>query len=394
MQLTSDEQAILDGEMGAGAQKAMELVTALAKVYGADSLVDIKSAHLSGASYKTIGDGGLKYLSDLVEGGAQVSVPSTLNPVGMDRERWQEMHISPEFAEKQLQIIDLYGRMGIRKTCSCTPYTGANVPGLGDHIAWAESSALSVANSYFGARTNREGGPGALAAAIIGKTANYGYHLDENRRPTCVIDVEDMEHSIFAYSTLGQAVGMAMGKGVPYFRGLSDIAIEEAKALSAAMAAAGSVALWHAEGCTPEAKDGLDVEGLEHITIGKKEMEAAYQKLNTVEDVQLIAIGCPHLTEKEMHDIAALLKGKKKKSQNIEIWFCTSEETRAKCPDDVRVMEEFGPVLADTCMVVAPIESTFQRTATNSAKAGTYLPTLCSQKVLYADIADLLTVIE
>ena len=393
MILTDEEQAIFDGEKGAGAQKAMELVVALGKIYGADSLVDITSAHLSGASYKTIGEGGLKYLSDMVAGGAKVSVPSTLNPVGMDRERWKEMHIGPEFAEKQLQIIELYGKMGIRKTCSCTPYIGDNVPGFGDHVAWAESSALSVVNSYFGARTNREGGPGALAAAILGKTANYGLHLTENRRPTVVVDVEDMGGSVFDYSVLGQAVVMAIGKGIPYFRGLKDISIEDAKTLSAAMAAAGSVALWHAEGCTPEAGD-FDVSGLEHISIGDAERKAAYDKLNTVEDVQLIALGCPHLTPKEMHDIAALLKGKKKKNKDVEVWFCTSESVRSQCQDDVRIMEEFGPVLADTCMVVAPIEGTFQRTATNSAKAGNYLPTLCSQKVKFADISDLLKVIE
>ncbi len=393
MILTDGEQAIFDGEKGAGAQKAMELVVALGKIYGADSLVDITSAHLSGASYKTIGEGGLRYLSDMAAGGTKVSVPSTLNPVGMDRGRWKEMHISPEFAEKQLQIIDLYGKMGIRKTCSCTPYLGDNVPKFGDHVAWAESSALSVVNSYFGARTNREGGPGALAAAILGKTANYGLHLAENRKPTAVIDVEDMGGSVFDYSVLGQAVGMAMGKGVPYFRGLKDISIEHAKTLSAAMAAAGSVALWHAEGCTPEAS-GCDVSGLEHIRIGKAEMKAAYEKLNTADDVQLIALGCPHLSPREMHDIAALLKGRKKKNRDVEIWFCTSESVREQCAEDVKIMEEFGPVLADTCMVVAPIEGTFRRTATNSAKAGNYLPTLCSQKVMFADVADLLKVIE
>jgi predicted aconitase len=392
MYLTKDEQAILDGEQGAGAQKAMELVTALGKIYGADSLVDITSAHLSGASYKTIGEGGLKYLSDMVDGGAMVAVPSTLNPVGMDRTRWKEMHISPEFAEKQLKIIDLYGKMGIKKTCSCTPYIGDNVPSLGDHVAWAESSALSFVNSYIGARTNREGGPGALAAAILGKTANYGLHLDENRKPTVVIDVEDMGGSVFDYSLLGQAVGMKMGKGVPYFRGI-DPTVEDAKTLSAAMAADGSVALWHAEGCTPEA-GGFDISGLEHITIGRKERQAAYEKLNTVDDVQLIAIGCPHLTPKEMHDIATMLKGKEKRNKDVEIWFCTSESVRAQCPEDVAVMEKFGPVLADTCMVVAPIEGVFQRTATNSAKAGNYLPTLCSQKVKFAEISDLLKVIE
>ena len=390
MYLTREEESILNGEEGEGRQKAMELVTALGKIYGADSLIDITSAHLSGASYKTIGDGGLKYLEDLVGGGAKVSVPSTLNPVGMDRTRWKEMHISEEFAEKQLKIIDLYGQMGIAKTCSCTPYVGPNVPSMGDHVAWAESSALSFVNSYIGARTNREGGPGALAAAILGKTANYGLHLDEKRRPTVVIDA-DIDGSIFSHSLLGQAVGMAIGSGIPYFRGIHP-EVEEAKALCAAMAASGSIALYHVEGVTPEAGN-YDVSELEVIHIGKKELENAYDKLNTVDDVQLISIGCPHLTEKEMHQIAGFLKDKEKKNKDIEIWFCTSAEVRDKCPEDVKIMERFGPVLADTCMVVAPIEETFERTGTNSAKAGNYLPTLCSQRAMCRDISSLMELV-
>ena len=390
MDLTREEESILNGEQGEGRQKAMELVTALGKIYGAEDLIDITSAHLSGASYKTIGDGGLKYLEDMVAGGAKVSVPSTLNPVGMDRTRWKEMHITEHFAEKQLRIIELYGSMGIKTTCSCTPYIGPNVPTLGDHVAWAESSALSFVNSFIGARTNREGGPGALAAAILGKTANYGLHLDENRKPTVVIDA-DIDGSIFSYSLLGQAVGMAIGSGVPYFRGISP-EVEEAKTLSAAMAASGSVALYHAEGVTPEAGN-YDVSGLEVIHIGEDELKAAYDKLNTVDDIQLIALGCPHLTEKEMHQIASFLKGKKKVNKDIEIWFCTSAEVRDKCPEDVRIMEEFGPVLGDTCMVVAPIEGTFERTGTNSAKAGNYLPTLCSQKAMCRDITKLMELV-
>ena len=390
MDLTREEESILNGEQGEGRQKAMELVTALGKIYGAEDLIDITSAHLSGASYKTIGDGGLKYLEDMVAGGAKVSVPSTLNPVGMDRTRWKEMHITEHFAEKQLRIIELYGSMGIKTTCSCTPYIGPNVPTLGDHVAWAESSALSFVNSFIGARTNREGGPGALAAAILGKTANYGLHLDENRKPTVVIDA-DIDGSIFSYSLLGQAVGMAIGSGVPYFRGISP-EVEEAKTLSAAMAASGSVALYHAEGVTPEAGN-YDVSGLEVIHIGEDELKAAYDKLNTVDDIQLIALGCPHLTEKEMHQIASFLKGKKKVNKDIEIWICTSAEVRDKCPEDVRIMEEFGPVLADTCMVVAPIEGTFERTGTNSAKAGNYLPTLCSQKAMCRDITKLMELV-
>ena len=390
MYLTREEEEILSGEKGESCQKAMELVAALGKIYGAEDLIDISSAHLSGASYKTIGDGGLKYLEDMVRGGAKVCVPSTLNPVGMDRERWREMHIPPAFAEKQLKIIELYKKMGVAATCSCTPYLGDNVPSLGDHVAWAESSALSFVNSYIGSRTNREGGPGALAAAIIGKTANYGLHLDENRKPTVVIDA-DIDGSVFSYSMLGQAVGMAIGNGIPYFRGI-DPGVDDAKTMSAAMAASGSVALYHVEGVTPEAGN-FDVSGLEAISVGKKELRDAYDKLNTAEDVQLIALGCPHLSPKEMKDIAAFLKGKKKKNKDVEIWFCTSSKVREECAEEVKIMEEFGPVLADTCMVVAPIEGVFKKTGTNSAKAGNYLPTLCSQKVICRDASKLMEVV-
>ncbi|MDR3075652.1 MAG: aconitase X catalytic domain-containing protein [Candidatus Methanoplasma sp.] len=390
MYLTREEEEILAGEEGESSQKAMELIVALGKIYGADDLVDITSAHLSGASYKTIGDGGLKYLEDMVRGGAVVSVPSTLNPIGMDRERWKEMHITPSFAEKQLMIIDLYGKMGVRTTCSCTPYLGENVPSLGDHVAWAESSALSFVNSYIGAKTNREGGPGALAAAILGKTANYGLHIDENRKPAVIIDAE-IEGSVFSYSMLGQAVGMAIGGKIPYFRGI-DPTVDDAKTMSAAMAASGAVALYHIEGVTPEAGN-FDLNGLETIHIGNKELEEAYGKLNTTDDVQLIALGCPHLSPKEMRDIASFLKGKKKRNKDTEIWFCTSARVREECPEEVKIMEEFGPVLADTCMVVAPIEGVFERTGTNSAKAGNYLPTLCSQEVMCRDVSKLMDVV-
>jgi predicted aconitase len=392
MRLTREEESILAGESGDGRRKAMELIVALGRIYGAERLVPISSAHLSGASYKTIGDGGLKYLSDLAASGSKVSVPSTLNPVGMDRDRWREMRISEGFAEKQLEIIDLYGRMGVRTTCSCTPYLGANVPRFGDHVAWAESSALSFVNSFIGARTNREGGPGALAAAIVGRTASYGLHLDENRRPTVVVEAET-DGTAFGYSMLGQAVGSAIGGGVPYFKGISPGA-DDAKTLCAAMAASGSVALYHVEGVTPEAarfSEGLD--GLESIHIGERELEEARGRLNTADDVQLIALGCPHLSAKEVRDIAAFLKGKKKARRDVEVWFCTSSEVRDACREEVRVLEAFGPVLADTCMVVAPIEGSFQRTGTNSAKAGNYLPTLCSQKTVCRDISGLMEIV-
>ncbi|MCL2786706.1 MAG: aconitase X catalytic domain-containing protein [Methanomassiliicoccaceae archaeon] len=389
MYLTPEEESILGGSAGESAQKAMELIVALGKVYDADRLVDITSAHLSGASYKTIGDGGLKYLED-VSKDAKVKVTATLNPLGMDRDRWAEMRIPEKFANKQLKIIELYEKMGVKSTCSCTPYLGANVPSFGDHVAWAESSALSVVNSYIGARTNREGGPGALAAAIVGKTANYGLHLKENRAPTVVIDA-DIDGTIFSHSLLGQAAGSMFGASVPYFRNISPD-IDSIKTMAAAMAAAGSVAMFHVENVTPESKL-YDISGLEVVHIGKKELGEARTTLNTTDDIQLIAFGCPHLTVREITEMAEFLKDKKKIRNDVDIWFCTSSEVRSRCADQVRILERFGPVLADTCMVVAPIESNYQRTGTNSAKAGNYLPTLCSQNVMCRDFAKLMELV-
>ena len=389
MYLTREEESILNGSKGESAQKAMELVVALGKVYDADGLVDITSAHISGASYKTIGNGGLKYLED-VSKDAVVKVPSTLNPLGMDRDRWSEMRISPQFAEKQLRIIGLYKKMGIRTTCSCTPYLGDNIPKFGEHVAWAESSALSMVNSYIGARTNREGGPGALAAAIVGKTARYGLHLDDNRKPTVIIDA-DINDTIFDHSLLGQAVGRSIGSAVPYYRNISPD-VDEMKTMAAAMAAAGSVAMFHVENITPEASK-YDISGLETIHIGKKELNDARDSLDTADDIQLIAFGCPHLTVREITEMAEFLKDKKKRRNDVDIWFCTSSEVRMRCPDQVRILERFGPVLADTCMVVAPIESNYKRTGTNSAKAGNYLPTLCSQKVICRDFVKLMEMV-
>ncbi len=91
----------------------------------------------------------------------------------------ENLGFSEEFTKKQLAIVEAYQKMGVSTTCTCTPYLVGNVPTFGSHIAWSESSAVCYANSVLGARTNREGGPGALSAAICGRTAEYGYHLDE-----------------------------------------------------------------------------------------------------------------------------------------------------------------------------------------------------------------------
>ena len=168
VRLEPEEEAILAGAEGPAARKALEIVLTLGRIYGAERLVPVASVQVAGVSYRNLGDAGLEFLRDWAEQGARVRVPTTLNPAGMDLDAWGEMGIPEAFARRQGEVIAAYVRMGIAPTCTCTPYLVGNVPAYGEHIAWSESSAVCYANAVLGARTNREGGPSALAAAVCG----------------------------------------------------------------------------------------------------------------------------------------------------------------------------------------------------------------------------------
>ena len=184
MELTQEEKRMLAGEQGTATRKAMEILVALGAIYGADRLLPVTSVQVAGVSFDNLGEAGLEFLSEMAAHGGRARVLTTLNPAGMDVDNWKALGIDPEFAAQQKRVIEAYTGMGILPTCSCTPYLFGNLPHYGEHIAWAESSAVCYANSVLGARTNREGGPSALAASLTGKTPRYGMHLSENRRPT------------------------------------------------------------------------------------------------------------------------------------------------------------------------------------------------------------------
>jgi predicted aconitase len=367
--LDPEEEKILNGEFGPTKQKMMEILVALGKVFSAERMVGIKSAQVSGASYKTIGEYGLEWLNSL---DARVTVPTVLNPVGMDRKRWREMQISPDFASKQEEVIGAYARLGVRMECTCTPYyiTQTN---YGDHLAWSESSAVAYANSVIGARTNREGGPSALAAAIIGKTPEYGLHLTKERKPEIVIDVEGVpvDREIANYGAIGFHAGKAVGNRIPIFRGLRPTK-DQQKALGAAMAASGAVALFHVEGITPEAKIfSFDLSDLETIHLDFGEISRTFTDLA----VDAVALGCPHCSPSELKEIAALLKGKQ---VQIPLFIFAASSVIDKNREIVEEIERSGArVYSDTCMVVSPAMEHFDAVMVNSGKAYAYMPNMC-----------------
>lgn len=392
---------MLAGEQGEPVHKAMEILVALGQIYHAEDFVPVAHVQIAGVSYKNLGDAGLEFLLEWADRGARVRVPTTLNPAGMDTTYWQEIGIPASFAQKQGMIVDAYTAMGVEPTLTCTPYQVGHRPALGEHLAWSESSAVSFANSVLGARTNREGGPSALAAALTGLTPRYGFHLDSGRLATHLIQVRCPLRDETDFGALGYLVGQRVHNGVPYFRFEAetlDLAGERGeqllKTLGAAMAASGAIALYHIEGVTLEARQGSMLPaGVSSVVISS--LEEAFAALNSpVETIDFVSIGCPHASLIEIAQVARLLEGKRLRAP---LWVTTARQTRAEAEKQglVKIIEEAGGyVVADTCMVVAPLESlqlpdgrSIKSIATNSAKAAFYAPSYHGVSVRFGSLA-------
>ena len=389
MYLTREEEGIYNGEQGPTLQKMMEILVALGDIYDAKKLIPVESAQIAGVSYKTIGDAGLEWIQDL---DGKVRIPAVLNPMGMDREAFVEMGVDPHFAKKQEEIIKAYEKLGIRPECTCTPYY-LNRPRFGDHLAWSESSAVCFANSVLGARTNREGGPSALAAALIGKTPYYGLHITENRYPTVTVKVDEPLHGA-EYGALGYLAGRQIGDGIPIFKLKSTPTEDELKHLGAALAASGAVALFHVLHVSPEQyvlpPDKMDREPQkleseddwqvpERFFLPRERIEVEIARIRETArqkaSPDIIALGCPHASKGELEEILSLLHGRKVKK---EVWVCTGRSLGEKNPELIQQLRSSGiKVLYDTCMVVSPAANQFKCMMVNSGKALKYTPAMC-----------------
>lgn len=370
LQLAPEERKMLNGEYGRAAQKSMEIIIALGEIYGAKRLIPVSSVQIAGVSYDNLGEAGLEYLSEMAEDG-QTRVLTTLNPAGMDMVEWKKHGISKDFAKNQQRVVDAFERMGVVTTCTCTPYLIGNLPHYGEHVAWAESSAVCFANSVIGAYTNREGGPSALAAALTGVTAEYGFHLDENRVAQVKYEIQAELKGTNDFGLLGQVIGNRTGKAIPYITGVKKVTTEELKSFSASIATYGGIAIFHMEGITPNRT--TVPEKTEVVT--KKDLRRAKTELDDDEaEIDFISVGCPHASIKEIAEIANMLKGKTV-AEGKTVWITTAKPTK-----DLAIkmgyydqIEQAGAYLvADACCAVAPLKGRFKGLMTDSAKACFY----------------------
>ena len=383
MELPERLASMLSGAEGLTRQKAARLVIDLARTAGAQGFIEVDHSHVSGVSVITGGHGLRRFLADLA-GEGSVAIPTTLNSAGCDKRKMEEMDIDyPDFLEQQFEIITAYEKLGIESTLSCTPYD-RGIEGESGIASWAESNAVAFSNSWTDLVTNRESGLSALATALTGYAPKWGLHLEENRVPNIVVDVECDLTSLADWSILGDWIGKQVRPGwnvpfgpMPLIRGLpSYISFASKKALTAAAANYGCAMLW-AEGHTEcPALTGAE----ETLVFTEQDLATRYDELAPKGQVDLIVIGCPQASLEEIRITAAAVRSYSEMGQLIpdeRLWVFTSRHNYelAEADGSIGILEEAGAViLQDTCPEVTPYNRNhYNHLMTNSLKAEHYL---------------------
>ncbi len=397
MQLTDVERHILAGGHGEAAAIALRIVSETGRLLGADRLIPVASAHVDGCLY--LGDTGTRFAEKLVQGGAQVAVPTTLNVGALDLLNPANIRLNDHTRAMVRRHMQAYEAMGCRATWTCAPYQAGHRPKLGEDVAWGESNAVVFCNSVLGARTNRYGDLLDIACAIIGRAPLYGLHRPENREARIVVDVSQLSSRLRSseafWPVLGAWLGRTVGEEVAVIEGLQGFANEDRlKALGAAAASYGAVALFHIAGVTPEAptvdavlsKDGARAT----FQVTAEMMASTRDILSTAQSdaIDYVAVGSPHLSYEEAVTIAERLAGR---TVRLPFYANTGRHVVQRLEREGRLkpLVDAGiRFIVDTCIVVTPIVPSSGILMTNSGKFACYVPGTTGCDVMFGSTAE------
>jgi predicted aconitase len=398
--LSADERAILQGAAGGATRLAMRILVEMARIEGAQRLIEVTRAHVDGGLYH--GPAGLDFALRLVDGGARVAVPTTLNVSSLDLLHPHLFRGDPATAAAARRLMDAYRAMGCEPTWTCAPYQLPRRPAFGEQIAWAESNAIVFANSVLGARTERYGDFIDICAAITGRVPDAGLHRTENRHARIVFRLTGVSDRTLddelLYPVLGHLVGRASDRLVPAIAGLPPrVSEDRLKALGAAAASSGSVAMFHAIGSTPEAdtlEDALGSEPpLKEIDVTPHELRAARSELTTSRSAGLaaVSVGTPHFSVAEFAVLVDLLRGRRV-AEGTPLFVSTGRDVLAAIEgwgwaDQLR--SAGATIVVDTCTYITPIlKVTGGAVMTNSAKWAYYAPGNLGVEVCFGSLRE------
>jgi predicted aconitase len=381
-ELDDRDRALLRGERGEGAAFAMRLVVRMAEIAEAPRLRDVTRAHVDSCLYH--GRAGLDFAERLVAGGATVSIPTTLNVSALDLLHPDLVRLDEETEWAARRLMDAYVAMGCRATWTCAPYQLPDRPAEGEHVAWAESNAIVFANSVLGARTNRYGDFIDVCAAITGRVPDAGLHTDEGRRPTVVLRLRSVPETLLAadvlFPVLGHLLGRVAGTEVAAIDGLPLATGEDRlKALGAAAASSGSVAMFHVVGVTPEAPTlaAIVAEAPREVDGTRGDLRAARDELAPVPDgaeIAAVSVGTPHASADELRRLADLVGEERPR---VPLYVNTGRAQVAGVGDVASGLADAGvTVVTDTCTYVTPVIGDVSGPVmTDSGKWAWYAPT-------------------
>ncbi|REG84375.1 putative aconitase subunit 1 [Marinomonas pollencensis] len=383
--LSEFDQACLLGEHGKAHQVAMRIIIRMAQLQGAPHLIDVSQAHIDGCIYT--GEAGLRFAQTLVSWGAKVAVPTSLNSISVDRQRWQKQSVPTEFAQAASDLADAYLAMGCAATYTCAPYLLATAPKQGAHIAWAESNAVVFANSVLGARSLKYPDYLDICIAITGRAPHVGCHLDNQRKAHLVVKVaKPVTADESFYPLLGYWLGKQSQGRIPAVVGLeaAQVTQDDLKALGAAFATTSSAPMFHIVGVTPEAgslEGVIAQQNVTQVTLSKAELAAVWYSLNSTkaEQIDMVCLGNPHFSLSEIEHLTALLSGKEKADKTRVVVTCSrAVYDAAQAQGYVAPLTDFGVEwITDTCwcMIDKPIlPMSAQTMMTNSGKYAHYGP--------------------
>ncbi|OAB50775.1 aconitase X [Pseudomonas thivervalensis] len=400
LELTEQDRALLDGAHGKAAQVAMHIVLRMAEIQGATQLLDVTQAHIDGCIYT--GPASLRFAEQLVQWGAQVRVPTTLNAISVDQRRWRALGVDPALGEPASALGDAYMAMGAQLSFTCAPYLLDTAPKAGEQIVWAESNAVVYANSVLGARTQKYPDFLDICIALCGRAPLTGCHLDDPRKARLIVDVPALgKVDDSFYPLLGYHIGSLAGRRIPLIRGLEHAApnLDDLKAFGAAFATTSAAPLFHIAGVTPEALDPAAVLASD-VTVPQESVDAAgllasWRELNSARDnwVDVVSLGNPHFSLSEFAALATLCAGRIKHPYVVLAITCgRAVLEQARKAGHLTVIEAFGAVLVtDTCWcmlgepVIPPRATTLM---TNSGKYAHYAPGLVGRGVHFGALAD------
>jgi predicted aconitase len=319
MKLTEHEQAMLAGAEGPARQLAMRQIVEVGRFFDAADTVPVSQVHIM-ADPEALGASGVAFLESLaaLTPRPRVAVPTITDPRGVDFAAYKRLGQTEAMADLERRATAAFEALGVMMTNTCINYQTVMPPVLGEHLAFGDTGSSIYANSVLGARTNFEGGPSALAAALTGVTPRYGFHLDRCRRGTTHFEIQTRPGDLTAWGALGAIVGRAMRSywEVPVLSGLAPpVTSDELKQFGAALASFGSTPLFHMVGVTPEAASLeaiFDGPVPAATTLGARDIEALMASYRPHDDrLDVVVFAAPQLSLYEMRRLADLLAGRR-----------------------------------------------------------------------------------